>query len=154
MGEREQLPGCDGPFLSRPHDWTWVGTACWWRGSPPVSSRVTPRTHLSQSLLQWPFWGYMACVFPLEKSQCSGLGWTTGQGAGDTEGGHVPCPWYKGGERGTTDVLVYRRMAFGALSGHSVQGVVLKIYRETFHLVCFPISPSLPFFCDVLSQAQ
>ena len=51
-------------------------------------------------------------------------------------------------------MLVYRRMAFGALSGHSVQSVALKIYRETFHLVCFPISPSLFFFFDVLSQAQ
>ena len=57
---------------------------------------------------------------------------------------------------GTMGVLVYRRMAFRALRGHSVQSVVLKIYRETFHLVCFPISPSLPFFFffDVLSQAQ
>ena len=155
MGEREQLPSCDGRFLSRPHDQTGVGTACWWRGSPSVSSMVIPRTHLSWSLLQWPSCGYMACVFPPEKSQGSGLGWRMGQRGGDTEVGHVPYPWYKWRERGTMGVLVYRRMAFRALRGHSVQSIVLKIYRETFHLVCFPISPSLPFFFfNVLSQAQ
>lgn len=49
--------------------------------SSPAPSMVTPRRHLSQSLLPWPFCGYLFlfCVFPPDKPQCSGLQWRMGQ---------------------------------------------------------------------------
>lgn len=49
--------------------------------SSPAPSMVTPRRHLSQSLLPWPFCGYLFlfCVFPPDKPQCSGLQWSMGQ---------------------------------------------------------------------------
>ena len=73
--------------------------------------------------------------------------WDGGRGSGEEiqKGVMSPIPDINEEKGGTMGVLVYRRMAFRALRGHSVQSVVLKIYRETFHLVCFPISPSLPF---------
>ena len=65
--------------------------------------------------------------------------WDGGRGSGEEiqKGVMSPIPDINEEKGGTMGVLVYRRMAFRALRGHSVQSVVLKIYRETFHLVCF-----------------
>ena len=80
--------------------------------SPPAPSMVTPRTHLSQSLLPWPFCGYFFSVVCLSTWQATVLRSAVEDGAGGEEMQKrvmsVDSSWYKRGERGRLDAFGYR----------------------------------------------